>query len=182
MRLFVAIELSEDVRTSVWEFERELMANYRHARWVARENLHLTLMFIGEVDARRADEIKEALRGVRAEPFAVSLEGLGSFPEGKPVARVLWIGVAEGAEKTRALAEKVRLVLEPLGIRDDKPFSPHLTLARGRRETGIPLQRLGSLVFRPVGFKVLHFSLMESKLRPEGPLYTRIASYPLVGE
>ncbi len=182
MRLFTAIELPDDARAKLWEFERTLMERYRHARWVARENLHLTLIFIGEVAPGRAEEIKRALEGVRGEPFAISLEGLGSFPEGKPIARVLWIGIGEGKEKMAALADRVKLALEPLGIRDDRAFSPHLTLARGRRETGIPMQRLGSPDFGPVRFKVGHFSLMESKLRPEGPLYTRVASYPLTGE
>lgn len=182
MRLFTAIELPDDVRAKAWEFERALMTNYRYARWVARENLHLTLIFIGEIGPDRAEGVKEALSEVRGKPFTVSLEGLGSFPEKKPIARVLWIGVGEGLEELIGLAEKVRRALAPLGIKDDKAFHPHLTLARGRRETGIPLQRLGSPAFGPVGFKLGHFSLMESKLRPEGPIYTRVASYPLVGE
>ncbi|MGB9590097.1 MAG: RNA 2',3'-cyclic phosphodiesterase [candidate division WOR-3 bacterium] len=182
MRLFTAIELPEDVRASAWEFERSLAESYRHARWVARENLHLTLIFIGEAPPALANEIKNALASVKAEPFTISLEGVGSFPENRPIARVVWIGVREGAEELARLAGKVRLALDPLGIRDDKPFSPHLTLARGRRETGIPIRRLGSPSFGPVSFRVGHFSLMESKLRPEGPIYTRVASYPLLGE
>ena len=182
MRLFTAIELPEDVRARVWAFERMLMERYRHARWVARENLHLTLVFIGEVGPDRSSDIKNALAGIKDEAFDLSLEGLGSFPEGRPIANVLWIGVGSGTKRIVALAEKVRLALEPLGIRDDKPFHPHLTLARGRRDTGIPIRRLGSPSFGPVRFRVGHFSLMESKLRPEGPLYTRIASFLLLGE
>jgi 2'-5' RNA ligase len=182
MRLFTAIELPEDVRASAWEFERTLTESYRHARWVARENLHLTLIFIGEVSPDRAQLIREALAEVKCEPFDASLEGLGSFPEGKPIAKVLWIGVGEGSGEVSRLAEKVRGVLEPLDLRDDKAFHPHLTLARGRRDTGIPVQRLGSPGFGPLRFRVGHFSLMESKLRPEGPVYTRVASFPLLGE
>lgn len=182
MRLFTAIELPEDVRGSAWEFERALMTNYRHARWVARENLHLTLIFIGEASPDRAQPIREALARVKCEPFQISLEGLGSFPEGKPIARVLWIGVGEGAERMVALADKLKLALAPLDIRDDKAFHPHLTLARGRRDAGIPVQRLGFPGFGPLRFKVWHFSLMESKLRPGGPVYTRVASFPLLGE
>jgi len=182
MRLFTAIELPEDVRASVWEFERALTQSYRHARWVARENLHLTLIFIGEASPDKVQLIREALSGVKGEPFDASLEGLGSFPEGKPVARVIWIGVGEGKERMVALADRVKLALEPLDIRDDKAFHPHLILARGRRDTGIPVQRLGSPGFGPLRFRVGHFSLMESKLRPEGPVYTRVASFPLLGE
>jgi 2'-5' RNA ligase len=182
MRLFTAIELPEDVRAQVWEFERTLMDSYRHARWVARENLHLTLIFIGEVGPDKSEGIKKALAEVKSEMFDLSLEGLGSFPEGRPIANVVWIGVGNGKDRLVALSERVRLALEPLGIKEDKPFHPHLTLARGRRDTGIPIKRFGSLSFGPATFRVGHFSLMESKLRPEGPLYTRVASFPLLGE
>ena len=191
MRLFVAVDLATRVRHAVGGFAADLasrlvsdrLVQRGGASWVAQENLHLTLRFIGEVDADAGTRLTEAL----AQPFALgafelSLERLGVFPPTGPP-RVLWIGVEAGEADLTTLAREVEGRLVAVDIpAEPRPFSGHLTLARFKRPPDRGLRdALGRLTpQRPFGpSPVDHVTLYESHLSPSGPTYRVLARAPL---
>ena len=179
MRLFTAIELGEDVcgrgAALVETLRRRAAASAPQAKvtWVAPERMHLTLRFIGEVDDRKAESIVAALRSPMAiEPFDVRWQGLGSFPpRGAP--RVLWVGVASGAEGLTRAEKAVSDRLASLGIAPEgRPYSPHLTLARVREPAGLKAAALFDGLDGALGeTHVNAITLFRSHLSPKGPTY-----------
>ena len=130
MRLFVALDIPEEVRAAIGTLVVKLRDVCRSARWVRIEGTHITLKFIGEVPLEKTESIKTALVTV---PFPAPIEllfrGLGFFPN-ECRARAFWAGI-EASGELGALAAAVEAALEPLGIaREQRAFSPHLTLAR----------------------------------------------------
>lgn len=177
MRLFVAVELPDAVREGL----SRLCADVPGARWVEPEQMHLTLRFIGEVDGLVEREVVDALARVRAEPFSVSLSGVGHFPP-RGLPRVLWAGV-ERSEALAALHDRVERALQRAGLEPERRrFFPHVTLARLR---GTPARAVGSFLvahglYRSPAFAVDVFHLYSSRLTPKRAVYRIEASYPLV--
>lgn len=175
-RLFVAVELPDSLKDRLAGLKGAIPA----ATWVKRDGFHLTLSFLGEVDAARVPAITAALEGVRAAPFAVTLSGTGRFPpRGSP--RVAWVGI-EPQPALTALQQQVERALTPLGFPpEDRPFSGHITLARikgeARREVEAYLEM--HRAFRADPFTVSAFHLIESTLAPGGAQYRHVASFPL---
>ncbi|MFL6858967.1 MAG: RNA 2',3'-cyclic phosphodiesterase [Allosphingosinicella sp.] len=174
-RLFVAIRPPLDIR------ERLLaaMGGVSGARWQDEDQLHLTLRFIGEVDRHAARDVDAALAAVHHPRFEMALAGLGSFERrGEPVA--LWAGVAPH-EPLKALHNKIDQALSRAGLEAERrAYTPHITLARLPRGSGSvrgAIETNGGLASPP--FPVEEFSLFESRLTPEGPLYTRLERYAL---
>lgn len=189
MRLFTAIELGDQVQTEAGMLLRELKhrsdATAPRARvtWVAPERLHLTLRFIGEVDDSTGEQVIGALRQPIAEaPFVVRWEGLGAFP-GRGAPRVLWVGIASGADRLARIESLVSARLEILGIPgDDRPYSPHLTLARVRDAVGLRTAKIfEGLPARLGETHVEAITLFQSKLSPKGPTYVALERTPLEG-
>jgi RNA 2',3'-cyclic 3'-phosphodiesterase len=133
MRLFVAIDIDDDVQAAVAKLQQELkgrMKNQNGLKWVNPELMHLTLKFLGEADENRVDEISDAVEIACGDKkvFEFSLSTVGTF--GRPV-KVLWLGNEEPGEKIVRLAADIEQALEQLGFeKEDRPFSAHLTLAR----------------------------------------------------
>ena len=184
VRTFVAVDISDEARRSVANLVRELKGYGAEVRWVAPESLHLTLKFLGEIDEARLEEVfqgvQEATEGLG--PFRMVLEGLGGFPGlGRP--RVLWVGVSEGADILRSLAERVEGSLERRGFpREGRPFSPHLTIGRVKRQSGKLRQLTEDMArrgFGPEEVLVEEVKVMKSDLRPSGAVYTTLRSFPL---
>ena len=122
MRLFIAVELSEELKKSMIGLMHELKKAGVKGQYAPAENLHLTLAFIGETD--RLPEILEAVQSVRFKPFKLSLSELGNFGE------IVFCG-AKGNQGLSELAKEVRAVLDAAGIGyDKKGFLPHITLIR----------------------------------------------------
>ncbi len=150
------------------------------ARWVAPENMHLTLRFVGEVENGQAEDIDAALMRLRAPCFDITLDGVGFF--GKPsAARVLWAG-ARKCEKLMRLQAKIETALQMSGLPpEERKFSPHITLAR---LNGAPFLRLQRFVADGAHFlagpiAVDRFVLFSSFRSGSGPIYTAEADYPL---
>jgi 2'-5' RNA ligase len=189
LRLFVAVLLDPALRPVVEGVRRELVEAWPRGRdlvkWVEPHNLHLTLKFLGHVEAALLARVADALSAVRSAPaFRLHLVGLGAFPRPRG-ARVLWVGVQEGSEELGSLARRVEDALAPLGFpREDRGFSPHLTIGRLRTPAYHPeleaaLERRSRV---EIGLQhVQSVELMESTLRPDGPVYTVVRSYPLGG-
>lgn len=176
-RLFVAIDLPTGIKDELGE----ICSGIAGAKWVRREQMHLTLRFIGEVDDQRFETIKSGLSEVQAVPFTMRLEGVGQFPEkGKP--RVLWVGVRAPNSLTQ-LQQQIENRLRKLGLEAaDKGFTAHITLARFR--TPPAPESMRSYFARHGDFgteaiEVESFILYSSWLRPEGPTYQHEAIYPM---
>lgn len=184
MRLFVAVDIPEDVRAAIESLVVKLRRADREAPWVRIEGLHVTLKFIGETPPENAEKIQSALRAVPVPaPFEMRFRGLGFFPdERRP--RVLWAGI-QAAPTLAALAEAVESVLAPMGIpREGRAFAPHLTLARfgsprGLQELRAAIESAGALEFGVA--TVTEFHLYESVLKRGGAEYTRVATFSSAG-
>ncbi|HKW56181.1 MAG TPA: RNA 2',3'-cyclic phosphodiesterase [Candidatus Acidoferrum sp.] len=190
MRLFVALEIPAEVRGKLADLIQELRASPAPAgvkgpRWVRAENLHLTLKFIGESASERLAGIRAALAGVRsANQAELACRGLGFFPHEKRP-QVLWAGL-EASPNLTQLVEDIDAAVAQTGFaRETRGFSPHLTLARfdPPRLEGPLRAAIAQAAAREFGsFRACAFHLMESRTKPTGAEYTRIASFPFAAE
>ena len=184
MRLFVALDIPEDVRAAIGTLIAKLRVVCRSARWVRIEGAHITMKFIGEVPAEKAEDIKAGLASVPfSTPIQMIFRGLGFFPdERRP--RVLWAGIEANAD-LGALAAATETALEPLGIaRERRVFSPHLTLARFESPRGLDGLNASIAETGPIEFGrtiANAFHLYESVLKRSGAEYTRLATYICAG-
>lgn len=179
-RLFVAIPLPDDVRDRL----AMLTGGVPGARWVAAENYHITLRFLGDVAAGDIDDIVGALSRVSVDAFTVDLAGIGFF--GSPrKPRTLWVGAApttDEAARLRHLHDKVDRALVGTGMApDERKFTPHVTLAYlknpNRDRVGRWLQEHGLLRAGPV--PVDGFALYESRTGGDGSVYIELARFDL---
>jgi RNA 2',3'-cyclic 3'-phosphodiesterase len=182
-RLFVALEIGSKAQRQVAD-EQERLAHTMRAstlRWTKRDQLHITLVFVGEVSEERAAPIVEAMRDpLPCPPFRFMLGGLGAFPpRGAP--RALWLGVKSGGEQVIRVQALVAQRLEALGIeRDRRPFSPHLTLARWRESR--PADRPRSTTASPPTIASVDahgVTLFQSRVTSAGSTYTALVECPL---
>jgi RNA 2',3'-cyclic 3'-phosphodiesterase len=156
----------------------------RDVAWVSRDNVHLTLKFLGDVEAARRDAVAGALARAAAgcSCFHLTVRGLGAFPTAaRP--RVLWAGVDEGAAQAATLARRVDEALVALGFSPEpRVFAAHLTLGRVRAPRADP--RLAEALAAGGIFgrqRVDRLALMRSQLSPRGARYTELAAAPLAG-
>lgn len=185
IRTFIAVELSEAVRAQIDAPTQPLKQRLSGIRWVATENLHLTFKFLGNVDAEKVGDVlsrtSEAAKGVA--PFPLSFSGLGAFPNLKRP-RVLWVGVEAGREALIALHTAIETALSQAGFpRDDRAFKPHLTVGRAKSRYGIKgaEEILKATQIRSEPQQVDHITVFRSTLTPQGPIYTALGRYELVG-
>jgi 2'-5' RNA ligase len=185
MRLFVALEIPPEVRDGLAALIREFRALAPRLKWVRAENLHLTLKFIGETERARLDAICAALAEVRStHVLELGVHGLGFFPDDQR-SRVLWAGLRP-PEHVAQLAAAIEAALAAVGFpREQRPFAPHLTLAR-LEDAQLPLplreaiRQEGSRAFG--AWHATEFQLIESRRKPAGAEYTTVQSFPFVSE
>jgi len=185
LRLFVGIAVDERVRQRVAEVQEQLTKSLAPIRWVAKENLHLTLKFLGPVQETRVAPITDTLAKALSnqECVCLSVNGLGVFPSMRR-ARILWAGLlGQGLER---LAQCVEEQLEPLGFeRENRPFQPHLTLGRWRvpaKDQAAIRAALGQHEHHDFGdFSVDHVNLFQSTLYTTGAVYSVLDSFLLAG-
>lgn len=178
-RLFAALEIPGDAA-----IELDLMrGGVDGARWIGRENYHITLRFIGDVDGRVADEVCAALDDVEAEAFTLALAGVGAFGGDRP--RAIWAGVAETAGLW-ALRASVEAACRRAGLAPEaRKFAPHVTLARLRNGGGAAaVQRfiMRNNLYRSRPFAVDRFVLMSARPSGGGGPYVVEESFDLVSE
>jgi 2'-5' RNA ligase len=181
MRLFTGIALPPEVRDNLARVLEELRP-LAPLRWSPVENLHITSKFIGQWPEERLAELEDALEGVGHPPgFEVAIARFGYLPNPHHP-RTLFAGVRAGPELAE-LANRIDEALRPLGIaKEDRPYSPHLTLARIKnedlRELREHIAKMTNLDFGT--FQVSEFHLYLSKTGPNGSIYIPLASYPLL--
>ncbi|NCA86822.1 MAG: RNA 2',3'-cyclic phosphodiesterase [Clostridia bacterium] len=180
-RIFAAVKIAPDANfISIYT---QLKAALRHDRinWVPLQNVHLTLKFFGEVPDEQIEAIDETLRQAseRHKPFGMQLFGTGIFGSSYDP-HVVWFGIRQ-SEQISALASDVLDAVVPLGFpRDRQNFRPHLTIGRIKRiaDKNIFQQAIHKYSDTSIQeIKVESFELIESKLLPEGPVYTVLERY-----
>jgi 2'-5' RNA ligase len=194
MRLFIALDIDEAVRERLIRFVEGVRNFTPDARWVKPESLHVTLKFIGEQPNTTVEKIKQVLAEISAAATRIEFRGYGFFPDPKS-ARVFWIGMESGPQLAR-LAAAIDEKTATLGIpKEDRPFSPHLTLARAAGGSGSPRWRKGDGPNRsfsylqeklsalpPLEFGNMtprDFFLYQSQLSPKGSTYTKLARFAM---
>jgi len=181
MRLFVAVEIEQEIRERIKVFIDKWKPKISNARWVRAEGLHITLKFLGNIAEERRSGIERALGEIHAPPFPVSLNGIGVFPNSKSP-RVLWVGISAGKELA-GLAEEIDEQMASLGFdREKRAFSPHVTLARFKERANkaeieaaisVPESNFGTMT-------AMEFHLYESKLSPQGSVYEKLSTFRLI--
>ncbi len=181
IRSFVAIELPDEAKRGLTALRKELARREdRFVKWVDPGGIHLTLKFLGNIPSGRVTEITEAIERAAQgiHPFRLEISGLGIFP-GPKQARVFWVGVGGELDKLSGLQQNIDSALAALGFaREERPFVPHLTMARVR-EGASPSERrnfgelVGSIGFEDkYAIEVETVRLMRSQLTPAGAVYT----------
>ena len=182
LRVFIAIELSEEITAYLARLQSELRKE-PFVKWVDPRGIHLTLKFLGNVASERVPEIARAVElaceGVA--PFELSIGGPGAFPN-LNAPRVVWVGAGGEVEKCAILKRRIDEEFVPLGFAaEGRAFVPHLTLGRVRESASAgERRRLGEAIkaleagSRP-SLLVSSVSLMRSRLTPAGALYSRLS-------
>jgi RNA 2',3'-cyclic 3'-phosphodiesterase len=181
VRLFVALDIPDEVRRAIGEMIARLRNVASGARWARPEGVHVTLKFIGEAPPEQVNAIEGALRGARvAAAVEAKFRGAGFFPNERHP-RVFWAGL-EASASLRGLAGDVDRRLSALGIAaETREFRPHLTLARFKSEDGLPRLHEEIKKLEPFDFgsmRASEFYLFQSRLGPGGAKYTKLASFP----
>jgi 2'-5' RNA ligase len=179
MRLFTALDLPDDVVHNLETFVARLKPTAK-IQWSPPANLHITTKFIGEWPEEKLPQLQSALAAVPERPeIDVTIAKVGFFPNERSP-KVFWCGIE--APGLAALAADTEAATESVGIaREERPYSPHLTLARIKNRPDLrPLHRAiaeaPSLAFGR--FSVRSFFLYRSQLRPTGSVYTKLAEFP----
>ena len=170
MRLFIAIEIPEDIKEYLTKIQEEIDINSNKIGFVKKEQIHLTLKFLGEVQPNDIELIKENLKKITFNKFSVQLNKVGVFPN-KNYIRVIWIGL-EPEQNILELQKQIDESLKKL-FKKDTNFKPHLTLARvkfiNNKEEFI--EKLKNINIENKKIEINNFKLIKSTLTPTGPVY-----------
>jgi 2'-5' RNA ligase len=181
VRTFVGIKIPQDLSSKIFKFSSEKLKNIKgKIKIVEEENIHITLLFLGEIEQNKISEIIDELKKIKHKRFSIKIKGLGFFPSYE-FPKVIWLG-SESDEITN-LHYKIRDKLKIFVQKEDpKSFVSHITIARVKShispsETKKLLNENSKLEFGE--FEVKEFHLFESKLTPYGPIYKIIESFNL---
>ena len=177
-RSFISIDLDDPkVLSSVESVMSSILAIGGDLKPVERENIHLTLKFLGNVSSAKLVEIKSSLSRLKFPPFSMEIKGAGAFPSLKRM-NVIWVGIGEGWSQVELIYEQTEKLLSDVGFsRETRPFNPHITVARVRTpkkrdELAAFLSHLGEESFGT--FNAEHVRLKQSVLASSGPKYSTL--------
>lgn len=163
VRLFIAVQLSEEMRDAICNVQSDLLRKGVRGNYTPRENLHLTLAFIG--DYSDPEQVLEVMSGIPFEPFEMRLDGIGCFGD-------LWWAGLKPSPGLQGYVRQLRHALAEEGIPfDRKRFSPHITVLR---RASIEMSRLPGIFVEGIGMLADHASLMRSDRGKRGMIYTEI--------
>lgn len=185
IRSFLAFELPPDIKREIDQISHEVRHLNLDAKWIKPENIHLTVIFMGNVNEEDIPHIIPAIDNVASQymTFDISLGGMGLFPDIRRP-RVIWLGLSGDIEGLASLRDNLQMPLKSFGIKQEKRvFKPHLTLGRFRKpvkEQAILKSVIDdySSISGPSG-KLDELVLFKSELKPGGAVYTRLHSWPL---
>lgn len=171
MRTFVAVEISnKDTLDRIAKLQSDLKIK---ASPVGKQNMHFTLLFLGEIEEKMAENVKKALSSVSFHAIHAKFTHLGAFPNPN-FPRVIWMGVDENAaEQLVKLAAQVEQKLAPLGFKPDKSFKPHLTIFRVKRKDDEIAGKIAKFENIEIGTDILaELKFKQSVLTSNGPIYS----------
>jgi RNA 2',3'-cyclic 3'-phosphodiesterase len=186
LRAFIALRIGEELQGALSDAQAKLRKAGAHVGWVSRENIHLTMAFLGDIAPATADLLSVGLDDIaaRTAPFVYEVTGVGTFGGRRP--KVIWAGVGDGdLAGLRALFSEIARLAADCGIRlEEREFHPHLTLGRVRSSRGAQ-----ELIDALDGLKATRFGhaaangifLMRSQLLPKGPIHTVLHEGPMRG-
>jgi 2'-5' RNA ligase len=184
VRLFIAVNLPEDVRVRIYAATQGLRQAATGVRWTLHEQFHITVKFLGEVAEDKVPALEAGLaHAVRAlRPFEVDLAGIGAFPNLRRP-RVYWLGITQATD-LHVLQAHVESEIEPLGFpREARPFHPHVTLGRVGAEVSTEQLRAAERAAASIEYqnkvRVNSVELMVSRMSPKGARYEALRSQPL---
>jgi 2'-5' RNA ligase len=178
IRTFIAIDPGKAIHDRIIALQETLARTGAEVKWVEPDNLHLTLLFLGEVDERDVPPVCQLVAETAAKQpaFAMTVESAGCFPNPRRP-RVLWVGVTTGSQEVCTLHDALEQPLLDLGCyrREDRKYTPHITL--GRIKTDPATDQLAAALAKQSSWKggdtmVREVHVMSSKLSSEGPVYT----------
>jgi 2'-5' RNA ligase len=179
VRCFIAVEVDDpSTLDGITRVQSSLNATGANLKLVERENLHLTMKFLGDVRAGLLPEVVKVVSKTSFEPFMMALRGVGVFPTLRRP-RVVWAGITEGVEELSAIFRDIEPRLVELDFKpESRSFSPHITIARVRSERNRDnlIEEVMTLEDTDFGgFEARHVKLKKSVLTPRGPIYTDLA-------
>jgi 2'-5' RNA ligase len=178
LRTFIAVQLDPGLRDRCVGLQDRLARTGTDVKWVEQENIHVSLLFLGEVADRDVHDICRAVGDCCAsqDAFALTLAGVGCFPNPRRP-RVVWVGVSDGAAELTGLHEALEPPLLDLGCyrREERQYTPHVTL--GRVKSDPPTDKLATALARQTDWQggtmeVREVHVLSSELTPKGPIYT----------
>ncbi len=187
LRTFIAVAIDKTIRDRAVVLQESLGRAGADVKWVEPENMHVTLLFLGEVEDRSLPAVCRVVAEVAAEwpPFEMSVAGAGCFPSPRRP-RTLWVGIGEGLQELVALHDALEPPLLDLGCyrREVRQYTPHITLGRVKGEAGA--DQLATALARRADWqggqvRVREVLVMSSELRSEGPAYTVLGRGKLGG-
>jgi 2'-5' RNA ligase len=184
-RSFIALEFSDEVKNEFTRVEKLFKASDADVKWVDPLMAHLTLKFLGDITNDQIDSISARLQEVASHftPFGIKLEGAGSFPKWD-FPRVVWIGIGEGGEAIKKVAQEVEDAMVEEGFeRENRAFSPHITIGRVKSpKNKDKLKNIASKVeVNPVFCDISRIVLFKSELLRTGAVYSELAAFPFIG-
>jgi len=185
IRTFVAVCLDAELRSGISVIQERVKKLAPNVKWVAPDNFHVTMKFLGNVRRDRLSVVQAAMDEVAGSlaAFDLTVSGMGVFPTPRRP-RVIWVGVEEGRDQLVALAKAVEDRLVRAGFeKEEKPFRSHITIGRVKESKPVEglVEGLGEIESGGVGVqRVDSITVMESVLRPGGPEYKPLSAHKLV--
>ena len=187
VRTFIGVEIGDAIRVNVVSLQQSLAKAGADVNWVPPENLHVTLLFLGEVGDRDLVEVCRAAAGaVRGEPpFPLRVSGVGAFPNARRP-KTLWAGVTDGAAELVRLHGLIAQPLLDLGAyrQEERAYTPHVTIGRVKSEAAgyqIAPEVTKRLAWEGGHTQVEEVVVFSSELRRDGSVYTPLGRAPLLG-
>jgi 2'-5' RNA ligase len=184
IRAFIGIKIPEEITEKIDSFSKEKLKNIKNIKRVEKENLHITLKFLGEITEDEAEKLKEELKKISFVKFQIKIKGIGVFPSiSNP--KVIWIGGE--SEKIQMLKREIDLCIKNSQINinqeNDKPFVIHITIGRIKKEVEKESEKIKQLIKENLEFgefSAEEFILFQSVLTPNGPIYKVLEKFPLL--
>jgi len=184
VRSFIAVNLNPEIKEYLTYLQVSLNVPETKIKWVEKNNLHLTMKFLGNISSEQTERLKIILKEItsRYSPFIIKLSSnIGIFPTYK-MPRIIWVGIKEGVNQLEELYNSIENDLSNKGFsREDKYFSGHITIGRVKfiRDKNNFIQIIKRLEINNLSQEVKSIELMGSKLTPNGPIYNITAKFPL---
>ena len=181
IRTFIAIPVPESVFVLQGNLKNTIEKKTGKVRWVKRDQLHLTLKFVGDTPEESIDDVRDVMQKVANQmtPFKIFIQGVGCFPKiERP--RVMWVGLDGAIDKLNQLVTAVHDGLHPLGFpREEKEFHPHITMARAKypQKKTPDISSFLNTTYDPIPFRIEKIQFISSELFPNGPVYTILGTH-----